>query len=89
MIVNPKSTEVDGPVCNLLIKQIGRPKNLVMCKAMNVYDNRWRINVYTRYMVDNSTLLEGNQISYSCFATLNSKGDKLEIIDHRPSGLCL
>ena len=49
MIRNPKSTEVDGPVCSLLIKEIGRPKNLVMCKAMNVYDNRWRINVYTRY----------------------------------------
>ncbi len=89
MIINPKSTEVDGPVCDLLIKEIGRPKNLVMCKAMNVYDNRWRINVYTKYIVDNSTLLEGNKISYSCFAKLNNKGDKLEILDHRPSGLCL
>ena len=89
MIVNPKSTEVDGPVCNLLIKEIGRPKNLVMCKAMNVYDNRWRINVYTKYMVDQETGLEGNKISYSCFAKLNSKSDKLEIVDSTPSGLSL
>ena len=89
MIINPKSTEVDGPVCNLLIKEIGKPQNLVMCKAMNVYDNRWRINVYTRYIVDPDTKLEGNQISYSCFAKLNSKSDKLEIVDSTPSGLIL
>lgn len=35
-------------VCDLLFKQIEKPKNLEMCRAINVYDNRYRINVYTR-----------------------------------------
>jgi len=40
-----------GPVvdvCDLLWKQIDRPKNLEDCKAINVYDNKYRINVYTK-----------------------------------------
>lgn len=35
-------------VCTLLFKQVEKPKNLEMCKAINVYDNKYRINVYTR-----------------------------------------
>ena len=40
-----------GPVfdiCSLLWKQIERPKNLEECRAINVYDNKYRINVYTK-----------------------------------------
>ena len=69
-VVNPKSVETDGIVCDLLMKRIGRPKNLIMCKASNLWDNRYRINVYTKYMVDAETELEGQKISYSCFAKL-------------------
>jgi len=39
---------MDIDVCELLFKQIEKPKNLEMCRAINVYDNRYRINVYTR-----------------------------------------
>lgn len=34
-------------VCVLLWKQIDKPKNLEACRAINVYDNKYRINVYT------------------------------------------
>jgi len=40
-----------GPVvdvCDLLWKQIDKPKNLEDCRAINVYDNKYRINVYTK-----------------------------------------
>jgi len=40
-----------GPVvdvCSLLWKQIDKPKNLEDCRAINVYDNKYRINVYTK-----------------------------------------
>lgn len=80
MQVNPISVETDGPVCDLLIQRIGRPKNLIMCKASNVWGDRYRINVYTKYMVDEATELEGKRISYSCFAKLH-KDKELEIID--------
>ena len=78
MQVNPISVETDGPVCDLLIKMIGKPKNLKMCKASNVWGHRYRINVYTTYLVDPETGLEGQRITYSCAANLIDK--ELEII---------
>lgn len=64
-------------VCDLLFKQIEKPKNLEMCRAINVYDNRYRINVYTRsycqeYDVDKV------RITQSYFAKL--KDNKLIIL---------
>jgi hypothetical protein len=69
MKVDPVSIETDGLVCDLLMKSIGRPKNLIMCRAINLWDNRYRINVYTKHMVDD---IESKKISYSCFAKVNN-----------------
>jgi hypothetical protein len=35
-------------ICDLLWEQVEKPKNLETCRAINVYDNKYRINVYTR-----------------------------------------
>lgn len=35
-------------VCSMIFEQVEKPKNLEMCKAINVYDNRYRVNIYTR-----------------------------------------
>jgi len=80
MRVDPISTETDGSVCDLLKKRIGTPKNLIMCKAINLWDNRYRINVYTKFLVDPETGLEGQKITYSCFAKLHDDKE-LEIIN--------
>jgi len=71
---NNQSPLVD--VCTLLFKQVEKPKNLEMCKAINVYDNKYRINVYTRshcpiYDIDKV------RITQSYFAKLD--GDELII----------
>jgi hypothetical protein len=66
---DPVSIEADGLVCDLLIKTIGRPKNLITCRAINLWDNRYRINVYTKHMV---TDIESKKISYSCFAKVDN-----------------
>jgi len=63
-------------VCNLLFKQIEKPNNFEMCKAINVYDNKYRINVYTRIW-DEIWQLEKKRITHSYFAKLD--GNKLEI----------
>lgn len=34
--------------CYMLFKVIDKPKNFETCKAINVYDNKYRINVYTK-----------------------------------------
>lgn len=86
MRTDPKSIEVDGVVCDMLLSKIGKPKGLVMCRAINLYDNRYRINVYTKTMVDD---IESKRISYSCFAKLDN--DQLHIVMETPgaSGLAL
>lgn len=35
-------------VCSMIFEQVEKPKNLEICKAINVYDNRYRVNIYTR-----------------------------------------
>lgn len=68
-----------GPVvdvCGLLWQQVERPKNLEMCRAINVYDNRYRINVYTRSH-DEIYDIDRVRITQSYFAQLN--GDELVI----------
>lgn len=67
---NNKSVDV----CELLFKQIEKPKNLECCKAINVYDNRYRINVYTRSYC-NIKDIEKVRITQSYFALL--KGNDL------------
>jgi hypothetical protein len=57
-------------VCELLWKQIDKPANLDMCRAINVYDNRYRINVYTR-KYDMAYDIERVRITQSYFAQLN------------------
>ena len=79
MKVEPLSTETDGLVCDLLMKHIGRPKDLIMCRAVNLWDNRYRINVYTRHEVHG---IESKRISYSCFAKLDNTN--LTIISETP-----
>lgn len=86
MGVDPVSIEVDGSVCDMLIRQIGRPKGFKMCRASNVFGNRYRINIYVKsYKGD----IETQKIGYSCFAKLDDK--KLHIISETPasSGLSL
>lgn len=38
----------DSTVCDLLFEQVEKPSDFLMCKAINVYDNKYRVNVYTR-----------------------------------------
>ena len=47
----PESTEV----CDKLLEMVGKPDNYYMCKGMNVYDDRYRINVYIKEEVDDLT----------------------------------
>ena len=64
-------------ICTLLFKQRERPRNLEVCKAVNVYDNKYRINVYTR-SYDDFWDVDKVRITQSYFAKL--EGDSLTIV---------
>jgi hypothetical protein len=38
---------------DLLFKQVGKPKHFLMTKIINVFENRYRINVYIEIEEDN------------------------------------
>ena len=63
-------------ICDLLWEQVDKPKNLETCRAINVYDNKYRINVYTRSH-DELYDLDRVRITQSFFCRLD--GDRLTI----------
>lgn len=44
---------MDLEIESLLFKQVEKPKNHLMTKIINVWDNRYRINVYVEIEEDN------------------------------------
>ena len=74
---NDKAIVENPEVCDKLLKKVGKPDNYYMCKAMNVYDDRYRVNVYVREDVE---ALTGHKlyIDKSYFCKYN--GNKLTIM---------
>lgn len=64
-------------VCGLLFQQIDKPSNFKMCRAFNVYDNKYRINIYTHEVVND---IPSQRISQSYFAKLAGDEASLEIL---------
>lgn len=63
--------------CDVIFTIVERPSDYLMCKSMNVYDDRWRINIYSKRMVNG---IEGQYISHSYFASFDSSSGKLKIL---------
>ena len=42
------SRENNSEICQMLFNQIEKPKNFNHCHAINVYSNKYRVNVYIR-----------------------------------------
>jgi len=63
--------------CDVIFSYVEKPKDYLMCKSMNVYDDRWRINVYSKRTVDG---IEGKYISQSYFTSFNTSNGELKII---------
>ena len=52
---NDKAITENPEVCNKLLDIVGKPDNYFMCKAMNVYDDRYRVNVYVKEEIEDIT----------------------------------
>ena len=51
-------------ICAQIFKTDKKPDNYIMCRAINVYDNRYRVNVYVKTDVEG---IEGKRIGASYF----------------------
>jgi hypothetical protein len=63
--------------CDVIFNHVEKPKDYLMCKSINVYDNRWRVNVYSKRYVND---IEGKYISQSYFTTFNSSTGELKFL---------
>jgi len=68
---NDKAIEENAYVSKQVLEQVGTPSGYLFSKALNVYDNKYRVNVYTRVMRGENKDLEGMSISQSYFVRLD------------------
>lgn len=68
---------------SLLFQQVEKPKDYFMTKSINVYGDKYRVNIYCEKEEDN---LLKKRICASYFVKFNSKKNKLDIICN-PSGM--
>lgn len=64
-------------VCRMLFDIVEKPKDFLMCKSFNVYDNKYRINIYSKRLVEG---IEGQYISQSYFASFDESDMSLNIL---------
>lgn len=59
--------------CDVIFNHVDKPQDYLYCRSINLYDDRWRVNVYSKRYVDD---IEGKFISSSYFIHFNrSTGD--------------
>jgi hypothetical protein len=56
---------MDLEIESLLFKQVDKPKNYLMIKIINVWKNRYRINIYTE-IEENNLIKRKIYASYFC-----------------------
>lgn len=54
--------------CDIIFKHVSKPDDYLNCKSINLYDDRWRVNIYSKRFVDG---IEGKYISKSYFVHFN------------------
>jgi hypothetical protein len=63
--------------CDVIFNVVEKPSDYLFCKSMNVYDNKWRVNIYSKRQVDG---IDGMYISKSYFTSFDSDTKNLSII---------
>jgi len=66
-----------------LLGALGIPPGFQKIKAINVYDNRWRVDVYTKVQTEIECLVTRMKISDSFFITVDDKGNILTPISKK------
>ena len=69
-----QKNNLNNVICESLHNKLGFPSHYVYTKAINVYDNRWRINVYSKILSDTPSLINRVFIISSYFLQVDNKG---------------
>lgn len=63
--------------CDVIFNHTEKPADYLCCRSINVYDDRWRVNIYSKIHVDG---IEGRRISKSFFTHFNKATGDLSIV---------
>lgn len=63
--------------CDVIFNHVEKPKDYIHCKSINVFDNRWRVNIYSKRYVEG---IEGKYISQSYFVIFNTHSGELSFV---------
>ena len=72
-VVIPKA-KVSELVGENVIKKLGTPPNFFKTKAINVFSNWYRVNVYTHVDIDNEKIIKRSSIKYSYLVEADKSG---------------
>lgn len=64
-------------ICDIIFNHVKKPSEYLMCRSMNVFDDKYRVNIYTKRYVEG---IEGKQIKHSYFCRFNDESGNLTII---------
>lgn len=73
---NPESN-FDLTPCDVIFNHVNKPKDFLMCKSSNVFDDRWRVNIYSKRYVEG---IEGKYISGSYFVHFDKSNGDLRFV---------
>jgi len=63
--------------CDVIFNHVSKPSDYLYCRSINVFDDRWRVNIYSKRYVDD---IEGKYISHSYFVHFNTETNALKIV---------
>lgn len=63
--------------CDIIFNHVEKPKNFLMCRGVNVFDDKWRVNIYSKRFVDG---IEDKCISASYFVKFDPIDNNLQIL---------
>jgi hypothetical protein len=63
--------------CDFIFEYVEKPTDYIFSKCFNVFDDKWRVNLYSKRYVEG---IEGKYISNSYFVKFNSDNNKLVFV---------
>lgn len=63
--------------CDVIFANVDKPEEYLFCKSINVYDDRWRVNLYSKRTVHG---IDSKYISKSYFTSFDKSNGTLRIL---------
>jgi hypothetical protein len=63
--------------CDVIFSHVTKPKDYLYCKSINVFDDRWRVNIYSKRYVEG---IEGKYISQSYFIHFDKSNGNVKLV---------